>query len=326
MKTKATPAIRFMSISGTAAIIFLLIFASGLKCYVGDARSSFDGQRAFEELRRVLEFGPRPSGSDALVQLQNHIEAVLTEAGLEVRRQEFTASTPIGQVPMVNITGVVKGSEPGIIILGNHYETKYFTEFEFVGANDAGSTTAWMLEMARVLGPARKGKTVWLCFFDGEEAFGPWSSTDGLYGSREFVKKLQEEDRAGEIAAMVNVDMIGDCLLGIKRDRDAPYWLTQIIWQKARELEYGQQFEPFTHSIQDDHMPFRLAGIPAADIIDFEYGGSAGAHRENWHTPNDTIDKVCAESLQAVGDVIYHALPEIDVYTRKVGAAAATGS
>jgi len=326
MTGKGAPAIRLIVVTAAAAFAFLLISATGLKCYVGGSRSAFDGERAFEELRRVLEFGPRPSGSDALAGLQDHIETVLTEAGLEVERQGFTASTPIGEVPMVNITGVVKGSEPGIIILGNHYETKYFPDFTFVGANDAGSTTAWMLEMARALGPARQGKTVWLCFFDGEEAFGEWSSTDGIYGSREFVRRLQEDGRLHEIAAMINVDMIGDCLLGIKRDRDAPEWLTQIVWHKARELGYGQQFEPFAHSIQDDHTPFRRAGVPAADIIDFSYGGSASDHRQNWHTPNDTIDKVCAESLQAVGDVIYHALPELDAYTRKIGEAAATGS
>jgi len=286
--------------------------------------SPFNGRRAYEELRRVVGFGPRPSGSSALAELRKHIEAELASAGLEVRRQEFDASTPIGPVRMVNITGVVQGTEPGIIILGNHYETKYLPQITFVGANDGGSTTAWMLEMARTLGPKRRGKSVWLCFFDGEESFAEWTASDSLYGSRHFVERLEAEGRLGEVAAMINVDMIGDCYLDIKKERDAPAWLTQIIWQKARDSGYGQFFLPFVQVVEDDHIPFRRAGIPAINIIDFSYGSSASEHLKNWHTANDTLDRVCGDSLQVVGDVIYHALPEIDAQTRRTGPASAT--
>lgn len=333
-ESASSPAIKAIVVMGGFALAFLMLSALGLKwmvhsaqanrVVVARAQSAFDGRRAYDDLRTIVGFGPRPSGSDALVQLQNHIEQSLAAAGLEVRREAFGASTPIGALRMVNITGVVQGTEPGVIILGNHYETKYFPDFRFVGANDGGSTTAWMLEMARALGARRQGKTVWLCFFDGEESFGEWSAADSLYGSRAFVENLRAEGRLGEIAAMVNLDMVGDCFLDIKRDRDAPAWLTQAVWNKARDLGYGQYFQPFMQSVEDDHIPFRRAGIPAMDVIDFSYGGSMAAHRRNWHTANDTIDRVCADSLQAVGDVIYHALPEIDAQTKRVGPVSTT--
>ena len=333
-QSASSPAIKAIVVMGAFVMAFFLLSALGLKWMVRSAQanrvvvpraqSAFNGSRAYDGLRTIVGFGPRPSGSDALVQLQNHIEQSLKAAGLEVLRQDFDASTPIGIVHMANITGVVQGAEPGIIVLGNHYETKYFPNFTFVGANDGGSTTAWMLEMARTLGPKRQGRTVWLCFFDGEESFGEWSASDSLYGSRAFVENLRTEGRLGEVAAMINLDMVGDCFPDFKRDRDTPAWLTQTVWGKARDLGYGQYFQPFMQSVEDDHIPFRRAGIPAMDVIDFSYGGSMAEHRKNWHTANDTMERVCADSLQAVGDVIYHALPEIDAQIKHFGQAATT--
>lgn len=213
---------------------------------------------------------------------------------------------------MTNLVGVVQGTLPGLILLSNHYDTKYFPEFTFVGANDGGSTTAWMLEMARSLGPQREGRTIWLCFFDGEEAFQEWTETDSLYGSRAFVQHLAETGEAAQVRAIINVDMIGDCRLGIFKDPGAPAWLQDAVWEQAKRLGYGKAFLLSGRNIQDDHIPFRRAGIPALELIDFEYGGSAVAHQNTWHTARDTLDKVCAASLQAVGDVIYHALPVIE--------------
>lgn len=334
MKTSGQPAIKAIVVIGVFALIFLLVSAMGLKRLVSSAQgtrvviaraqSPFDGRRAHNDLRTIVGFGPRPSGSEALAKLQAHIERTMAAAGLEVLRQEFDASTPNGTVGMVNITGVIEGTDPGIIILGNHYETKLFSDFTFVGANDGGSSTAWMLEMARTIGAKRQGRTVWLCFFDGEESFGEWSASDSLYGSRAFVEKLRSDGRLGEVVAMINLDMVGDCYLDFKRDRDAPDWLTQAVWGKALELGYGQYFQPFMQSVEDDHIPFRRAGIPAMDVIDFTYGGSMAEHRKTWHTANDTLDRVCPDSLQVVGDVIYHALPEIDAQTKRLGPASAT--
>ncbi len=274
--------------------------------------SPFDGERAMREVVRVVGYGPRPAGSAALAELREYIREQLSAAGLTVREQAFTASTPIGDRDMVNVVGIVKGDRPGVIVLGNHYDTKYYEDIEFVGANDGGSTTAWMMEMARVLGPEREGRTVWLCFFDGEEAFEEWTEEDSLYGSREFVQELGDTGEIDGIDVMINVDMIGDCVLTIQRDAGAPGWLSNLVWDTAHELGYEEYFLDSSHYILDDHIPFRRAGIPAMVIIDFMFGGTPRTHRQYWHTEEDTLDKVCASSLQVVGDVVYHALPALE--------------
>jgi Zn-dependent M28 family amino/carboxypeptidase len=111
---------------------------------------------------------------------------------------------------------------------------------------------------------------------------------------------------------MINVDMIGDCYLGIARDAGAPPGLENAIWIEAGVLGYSGHFLSYARGVEDDHIPFRMAGIPAIDLIDFEYGGSPLEHHANWHTANDTLDLVCAQSLQVVGDVLYHALPRVE--------------
>src|SRR6185295_19254578 len=188
-------------------------------------------------------------------------------AGLEVKMLPFEADTPLGKRSMVNVVGEVKGTRKGVIAFSNHYDTKYFTDFPFVGANDGGSTTAWMLEMARTLGPTRDGRTIWLIWFDGEEAFKDWTATDSLYGSRELVRQLRETKELANLKVLINVDMIGDCFLGIKRDAGAPEWLSNAIWKTAAQLGRERNFLTDTNVIEDDHAPFRLAGVPCANLI-----------------------------------------------------------
>lgn len=284
---------------------------------LGRGLSPFKADRAFEDLKSILSLGPRPSASVGMDAQRTYLKRELGKVGLTIREQAFDAETPIGTVRMVNLVAIVEGTDPRILIIGNHYDTKMFDTFTFLGANDGGSTTAWMLEMARVLGPKRMGLTIWLCWFDGEEAIVDWTQTDSLYGSRAFVKELQNSNQARQVAGMINVDMIGDCYLGIQKDRGAPGWLQDTIWAKAQELNYGKHFLATSQSIDDDHMPFRTAGIASMDIIDFRYGGSIVDHARTWHTAEDTLDKVCPGSLQAVGDVIYHALSEIDAASRR---------
>ncbi len=274
--------------------------------------SPFDGDRAYRLLEEIVAIGPRVAGTKEAEQTRAIIRRELEAAGVAVEEHSFQVATPLGVRDMVNVVGVVAGTQPGVIILGNHYDTKYFADFEFVGANDGGSTTAWMIEMAHTLGPTREGHTVWLCWFDGEEAFVQWTKEDSLYGSRAMVKRLRQEGRLADVRAMINVDMIGDCQLTISKDRDAPEWMTNLVWRTARELGYRNEFEPLLYGIEDDHYPFRRAGVPAMDLIDFRYGGGRASHEMNWHTPRDTVDRVCASSLKIVGDVVYTVLERLD--------------
>jgi Zn-dependent M28 family amino/carboxypeptidase len=274
--------------------------------------SPFDAARAYADLEAILAIGPRVSGTVGSKTAREYIQRELEAVGISVELFPFDANTPLGARMMTNIVGTVEGTLPGVIILSNHYDTKYMPDIPFVGANDGGSTTAWMIEMARALGPKREGHSVWLAFFDGEEAFEKWSDADSLYGSRRFVERMKSSGQLGIVEAMINVDMIGDCYLGVFRDPGAPDWLQEGVLNTARLLGYSQHFIENRPAIKDDHIPFRKAGVPALNLIDFRYGGSVLNHNRNWHTANDKIDRVCMESLQLVGDVLYRALPEID--------------
>lgn len=281
--------------------------------------SPFQSKRAYKDLETILSYGPRTVASEAAATTRQYLRQELEAVGIEYHEYPFTAETPLGKKKMVNVVAKIPGTRPGVILLGNHYDTKYFSNGKFIGANDGGATTAWMLECARSLGPTRTGRSLWLVWFDGEESFKAWSATDGIYGSRHFVEQLKIDQTLDKIETMINVDMIGDCYLRILRDRDAPKWLGDIIWEIAARLNYKNHFSTFSQSVQDDHIPFREAQIPTLELIDFSYGGAKRDHTKNWHTPNDTIERVCPESLQAIADVIYHALPMIEDHLNNPG-------
>jgi Zn-dependent M28 family amino/carboxypeptidase len=213
---------------------------------------------------------------------------------------------------MKNIVGVLPGKREEIIILATHYDTKYFTEFNFVGANDGCSGTGLLLEMASAFSKNRDkpGCTLWFVFFDGEEAFVQWSPSDSLYGSRYFAGELQSQGMAPRIRSLILLDMIGDRDLGICREDFSTRWLQDLLWSVASEMNYQKYFRECNQQVMDDHWPFIQMGISAVDIIDFQYGGeeSPGIY---WHTAQDTLDKVSADSLQVVGDVVYHGVLRI---------------
>jgi len=174
--------------------------------------------------------------------------------------------------------------------------------------------------MARALKPRTgMGCTLWLAWLDGEEAFGKWTKEDSLYGSRALVAHLRETGELSRIRAVINVDMIGDAYLCIKRDPDAPAWLLNPVWDAARRFGYMRHFSIAVQQVEDDHVPFREAGIPALEVIDFSYGGTMLHHVVNWHTAQDTLDKLRPESLKAVADVIYDAIPVIEAQVDKQG-------
>lgn len=266
---------------------------------------TFDSSRAYEHLRRQVGFGPRPAGSAALAQCRQYILAELKAAGVEAREDAFDAMTPLGRVRMVNVIGTIPGKRADRIALATHYDTKLFREFRFVGANDAASSTAAVLELARVLKARSHEFTIELLFFDGEEASVDWyRNNDNTYGSRRYVETARKTGALAGLKALVLLDMIGDRNLTIRRDSNSTRWLTETIWASATKLGYRATFLAEETTIDDDHVPFLRAGVPSVDIIDLDY--------EAWHTAQDDLDHVSARSLQIVGDVVLDALPQIE--------------
>jgi len=265
---------------------------------------AFDGGNALEHVRHLVSLGPRTPGSAGLAQTREYLRAQLTKAGVEMAEQAFEAETPIGRVPMVNVRATIPGASPDRIIIGGHYDTKLFREFRFVGANDAGSSTAFLLEMARILRARKNTFTIELVFFDGEEAFVEWQGTDHTYGSRYYVDAARRAGTLTTIKAMILIDMIGDRDLNIRRESASTKWLTDAIWGSAARLGFGAFFLSDETPIEDDHVAFLRAGIPAVDIIDLDYAP--------WHTAGDTLDKVSARSMEIVGRVVMDALPVIE--------------
>jgi glutaminyl-peptide cyclotransferase len=269
---------------------------------------SFSGGRAFEDLKRLVAFGPRPSGSKALAMSRQEILRQLQRVGVQVEEDRFRAATPFGSLPMTNLIAKIPGARPQVIIVAGHYETKRFDEFPFVGANDGGSSAAFLLELARVLARRKNALTYWLVFFDGEEAFQEFSATDGLYGSRHLVQKMAARGELGQVQAMILVDMVGDARLNIYRDANSTPWLTDLVFQSARRLGYTKYFRDEPRAYEDDHIPFVNAGVSAVDLLDFDYGPS----NSYWHTAKDTVDKCSALSLTIVGRVVLATLGELE--------------
>ena len=251
-----------------------------------------------------MQFGPRPAGSPALDQTRRYILEQLKTAGINAVEQPFTATTPVGRVTMTNVVATIPGRRPERIILASHFDTKLFKDVRFVGANDGASSTAALLELGRVLASRQNPFTIELLFLDGEEAVVEWSATDSTYGSRHYVTAARQSGSLARIRAFVLLDMIGDRDLTIRRDSNSTPWLTDIVWSAAARLGHGGAFVGEFMAIEDDHLPFLQAGVPAVDIIDLD--------NPTWHTPLDDLEHVSPKSLQIVGDVVLAALPEIE--------------
>ena len=284
-------------------VTLLLVLSAAAVC-AQPAATRFDGARAFEDVRKLVLIGPRPSGSARIEEARQYIESQLAAAGVEVRRQAFEATTPLGPVRMVNLVATLPGERPERLAVAGHYDTKRFEEFDFVGANDAGSSAAFLLELARALQGRKHPYTIELLFLDGEEAVVEWTGNDHTYGSRHYVEAGVADGSLATLKALVLVDMIADRDLAMHREGNSTPWLTDLVWESARRLGHERHFLPSTTFIEDDHIPFLQAGVPAVDLIDLEYPA--------WHTRGDTMDKIDAKSLQIVGDVVLDALPKIE--------------
>jgi peptidase M28-like protein len=279
----------------------------------------FNGQRAIEDIRKLVAIGPRVAGTPGAQSARDYIRKELEAVGVTVEEQPFEATTPNGRVKMVNLRATFAAgsatSSTERLVIGGHYDTKLFKEFAFVGANDGGSSAAFLIELGRAL----KGRTnrvpIELLFLDGEEAVGEWQGTDHTYGSRYYVEAARQSGTLGSIRAFVLVDMIGDRNLVIKREANSTPALTEAIWAAAKKLN-RREFVAEITPIEDDHIEFLAAGVPSVDIIDLEYPDLTSRF---WHTQYDTIENVAASSLQAVGDVLLAALPALETIDARRG-------
>jgi glutaminyl-peptide cyclotransferase len=265
----------------------------------------FSGEKTLAHVQAMVDLGPRPPGTEAIEKTRKYLTKQLELLGWKVTRQVFTDDTPRGKIEFVNLiaTFAGKGSAPSFLIC-SHYDTKIFDTARFVGANDGGSSTGVLLELARVLAQrpdlARRAELV---FFDGEEAYEAFSETDGLYGSRYFAGQLAAQDKTKQYRGGILFDMVGDRSLNITLPPDSPAEMARDIFASAEALNLRKYFTYFDRDITDDHTPLNAVGIPTIDLIDFDY--------PPWHTPDDTIDKLSAESLRTVGAVASYYLSEI---------------
>lgn len=279
--------------------------------------AAFNGERAMEHVKKQVEIGPRIPGSPELAKTREYITNALKSSGLAVTTDEFSASTPLGEKKMVNITAEIPGVSKEVIIISSHYDSKYFKDMKFVGANDPGSSVATLLEIGRVLGASQQKPklTYWLVFFDGEEAFCEnWDdcskpgAPDNTYGSRQYVAQLRKNNELERVRAMILLDLMGYKNLELGRDTLSTRWLQDIIWRTAREMGHGKYFVDRPEGVgADDHESFLRAGIPAVDLIQLN-------GYPYWHRADDTIDKVSAQSMKVVGETVLASLPGVEQY------------
>jgi len=263
----------------------------------------FSGDKALAHVQAMVDFGPRPPGTEAIEKTRAYLTKQLEAAGWKVERQSFSDDTPRGKVQFVNFIATFGSPAAPSFLLCSHYDTKIFDNARFVGANDGGSSTGVLLEMARVLAGRRElASEIELVFFDGEEAYEAFTETDGLYGSRYFAKQLVAQDKAKLFRGGMLFDMVGDKSLTITLPPDSPPELARDVFASAEALNVRKHFTYFDRDITDDHTPLNAIGIPVIDLIDFDY--------PPWHTPDDTVDKLSAESLRITGAVACYFLSE----------------
>jgi len=272
------------------------------------ANSLFRGTTALADTRHAVSFGERPSGSPANLKLRDWIEAELQATGAQVSLDSFNGRTPDGPVAMTNIIAKFPGSTGKAIAVTGHFDTKKIAGVHFVGANDAGSSTGFLLEFARATAKTKHRDDIVMVFFDGEEAVGEWTDTDSCYGSRQLAAKWLADGFLGHLKALINVDMIGDKDLDILNDANSSATLRDMTWKAAATLGDGKYFRKDTGAIDDDHHPFAEVGVNVLDLIDFDYG----PNQAYWHTAKDTMDKLSAQSFQIVGDVVLEVVRELD--------------
>lgn len=280
-----------------------------------DSPATFDGARAYEHVRHLVEIGPWPPDSDGIRRAQAYIIGQLKSFGCPVEEHDFHSSTVLGNLAMKNMVVKLHGTSPGIILYTTHYDTVRIPNF--VGADDGGSGTGTMLELARLFCARKNSLNVWIAFFDGEEAQGNWTNaasvqwnddnSNNTYGSREMAAQMALSGDLKRTKAMILADMIGPKNARITRDTGSTRWLVDFIWDTAAQLGYKTTFVDQDYTVGgDDHFSFIKRGVAGCDLIDLSVRDTY------WHTTQDTLDKIDPKSLAIVGKVLAATLPRFE--------------
>ncbi len=269
------------------------------------------GERALDLVGRLVEITPRHSGTVGAEQAARFIHEAITPYVDQVEIDSFQDQTQNGLLTFHNVIGTRRGTGTSTVILGSHFDTMSGISDDFEGANDSGSSTGLLIELARVihLHPRLPFNLVFV-FFDGEECIQAYGPQDGLHGSRHYARRLRQNEQVQNIRAVIILDMVGDKDLTITIPRNTTPALVAMAFEAARREGVRNRFRYFGGAILDDHVPFLEMGIPVLNLIDFEYGTAPGLN-DLWHTINDTMENISAESLQIVGRVTLHILNDM---------------
>jgi Zn-dependent M28 family amino/carboxypeptidase len=304
---------RFTSENFMRSITQTIVAALLLVTPLAARAQHFNGAKAYEYAREFVAIGPRWPTSQGHAKAEAFLREHFRHDQLE--EDTFTADTPIGPVSLRNFIVRFPGKKNGVIVLGTHYETNYpLRNINFVGANDGASTTGLLMAIADQLRPQvaggkqLDGYSVWLVFFDGEEAFQTWSQSDSTYGSRHLAAKWDRDGTLKRIKAFLLADMIGDKDLDIQHETNSTPWLVDLVRQSAHKFGYDRYFFQTEEPVEDDHLPFVHREVPSIDVIDLDYGPNNSYH----HTAKDTLDKISAHSLTIDGDVFLETIKLID--------------
>ncbi|MGD9611852.1 MAG: M28 family metallopeptidase [Kiritimatiellia bacterium] len=266
------------------------------------APPAISGAAALEEVRAFLEVGPRDAGTPGAERAATYLRDRLRARGVEAEIQEFRDRSPSGELTFRNVLGRIPGRSDRIVLLASHFDTKAGIP-DFVGANDSGSSTGLLLELARAFAAgAPHALEIRFAFFDGEESQVEYGPNDGCHGSRHLAQTMAADGSLTNVVALILLDMVGDRDLTVTIPRNSTPWLVSLAFAAARTEGARKHFQLYPYNVGDDHVAFFERGVPAIDLIDFEFGRAPGQN-DYWHTAQDTLDKLSAESLDTVGRV-----------------------
>jgi glutaminyl-peptide cyclotransferase len=292
---------------GLAILVTTILCACAQLPHASSGILPVSGDKAMEHVKAQVAFGPRPPGSPALDKCREYIVRQLNGFGYQVEDDAFVAQTPYGAIKMHNLIARKGNAGKAPIVLASHYDTKLMEGIVFVGANDPGSSTGLLLELARSLAAYKNVPDVWFLFLDGEEAFVEWSTFDSTYGSRHLAQRWKNEGVASKIRALILLDMIGDSGLDVWYETNSTKWLMDLAWNTAQRIGLNSILSRIKSPVGDDHLPFIDVGIPSVDLIDLNYGPDNSYH----HTAADALDKVSPQSMEKVGRLVVAMLEEL---------------